>query len=132
MKKLLTLSLIVLSGIMLGACSDKVEPPAQAAETFFNEILQGDVKKAISLTYLPPEVNNPLGIGMLEQVFTVLQQELKKKGGVKSVKAEKVTYNSDKTQATVILTIEANDGKSRDTKPIEVIKEGDVWKVKMK
>lgn len=127
MKKLLALS--ALSLMLLTACGK--EAPAEAAETFFTELSQGDVKKALSIAYLPAEVNNPFGLSLLEQVFNAMQEELKKQGGIKKITAEKVTYNSDKTQASVVLKIETNDGKVKSGKPIDVVKDNGVWKVKM-
>ncbi|SUO97877.1 DUF4878 domain-containing protein [Suttonella indologenes] len=127
MKKLLVLS--ALSLMLLTACGK--EAPAEAAETFFTELLQGDVKKALSIVYLPAEVNNPFGLDLLEQVFNAMQEELKKQGGVKKITAEKVTYNSDKTQASVVLKIETNNGQVKSSESINVVKDNGVWKVKM-
>lgn len=128
MKKLLTLS--ALSLLMLTACGK--EAPAEAAETFVKEMLEGDAGKAVSLIYIPPQQRNEMSDAMTQQMlttmFSTIQAEVKKQGGVGKIKIGEVVYNNDKTQADVQLTIERKDGKT-DTQTLKTIKDDGNWKI---
>ena len=136
MKQWLRTAMLALMTGLLVACGGGTDDPANVAETFFKELLQGDTAKAVDLIYLPPEAQQN---GMSEKdvkdkltlMFSSAKAKLDKQGGIDSIKAGNVSYtNSDKTEATVEITIKLKNGaENKDT--IAVIKTDKGWKVNM-
>ena len=136
MKKWLQTMALAIGSALLVACGGGADEPAKVAESFFQEMFSGDAGKAIELVYLPPEamqagMNEEQVKGKLTLMFSAMQEEIKKQGGVDSVKAGEVTYtNSDKTAATVKVTIKPKNGEA-STEEIPLIKTDKGWKINM-
>ena len=113
------------------------DDPKDTAQTFFTELFNGDVNKAIPLMHVPPETLKDTGVdeavfkGKISTVATMMREEAKKAGSEISVDVGDVTYtNDDKTQAKVRVTIKGKEGKdSEESDDIPLIKTEDGWKV---
>lgn len=124
---------LFLAAALLAACGNNADNPAGTAQTFFTELFEGNTEKALDLIYFPPEAlkgtNEETAKIQLNAVLTVLQEQVKKQGGMESITAGEAQYNADKTQATVPVTLKAKNGDT-DTETVILIKTGQGWKVK--
>lgn len=118
----------------LAACGGGSDDPGKVAEAFYKEILEGDGTKAMDYLLLP--ANTPKNISEADlknkmgMMFAAIQESVKQEGGLESVKAEKVDYNADKTQATVTLTLKTKNGQPR-TETVPLTKTDKGWKLDM-
>lgn len=130
MKNLFCIFLLTITAGFLSACGG--DEAGKAAESFFMEIVEGSVHEAMEYAYVPP--GHPMGEelikGKLGPAIRMIQEELKAKGGVESIKAKKTEYtNSEKTRAKVWLTMKMKNGDSETSDPVSVIKTDKGWKV---
>lgn len=118
----------------LAACGGGDDDPGKVAESFYKEILAGDGTKAMDYLLLP--ANAPQNISdkdlkdKMGMMFSAIQESVKQEGGLESVKAEKVDYNADKTQATVSITLKTKNGQPR-TETVPLTKTDKGWKLDM-
>ena len=112
MKKFLMLLLLSLA---LTGCGGEESKVGDRAETFMREIISGDANKAAEMVVSPekmPEAMRGLFQEKLTSLFKVMQEAIKDKGSLKSVKAKEVKFeNGDKTAALVTLEVVVHDAK---------------------
>ena len=112
MKKFLMLLLLSLA---LTGCGGEESKVGDRAETFMREIISGDANKAAEMVVPPekmPEAMRGLFQEKLTSLFKVMQEAIKDKGSLKSVKAKEVKFeNGDKTAALVTLEVVVHDAK---------------------
>ena len=112
MKKFLMLLLLSLA---LTGCGGEESKVSDRAETFMREIISGDANKAAEMVVSPeemPEAMRGLFQEKLTSLFKVMQEAIKDKGSLKSVKAKEVKFeNGDKTAALVTLEVVVHDAK---------------------
>ena len=135
MKKLMqTLCLALFAGI-LAACGG--DSPDKTAKTFYEEIFNGDVSKAVKLIYIPPEFGEQGAEMMKGKISTAaveMQTQVKKEGGI-DVSTSDVNYtNADKTEATVKVTLSGKKNGKEHSKSnnVSLIKTDKGWKVDMR
>lgn len=130
--------LLTLVSLLLVACGG--DGPEKVAENFAEAIVEGDVDKMLELIYIPEEIrkemdSDPEAAKMMEDklgmMFGMVAAEVKKQGGVDKIKAGKVTYNADKTEATVSVDIKMKNGDNSGGEPMQLIKTDDGWKISL-
>ncbi len=147
MKFVVKLFAIASFAFLLAACSDDSnDNPANVAQTFFTEMLEGDAHKAVELIDvgdIDQGLSQITGQEMsvedtekkLTEMFTEMKKEVEKVGGVDAIKVGEVTYNNDKTEATVPVTLSFKkemNGKKSDTQDVKLKKVDGMWKVLLK
>lgn len=109
--------------------------PEKVAEKFYAAIYKGDIDTIMASIYIPEKEKKPGVEEMMKGKLMMMIGEAKKqadsKGGVKKVSAEKAQYNSDKTNATVNVTVvfKNNEQVSEDVKLVKDEKKQ--WKVNL-
>lgn len=148
MKFLIKIFALFFFALHLTAYAKNLDDPADVAKTFFSEMAQGDPHKAVALLDLSelnamlaeisgqdgPEISRDQAEEKLSQMIGEMQTEIKNAGGIESIKTGDVRYNSDKTEATVAVTVSLNaeiDGKKSDTETLKLKKIDGQWKVQL-
>ena len=109
--------------------------PEKVAEKFYAAIYKGDIDTVMSSLYIPASEKKPGVEEMMKGKLMMMIGEAKKqadaKGGLKKVSAAKAQYNSDKTNATVSVTVvfKNNEQVSEDVKLVKDEKKQ--WKVNL-
>lgn len=80
---------------LLNACASH-EPPAKITKAFFSEIQEGNIRKAAELVNTDHDMREELILDILE-----LREFTQGGGGIESIEIRDVSYNPDKTEATV-------------------------------
>ncbi|MBQ9682523.1 MAG: DUF4878 domain-containing protein [Neisseriaceae bacterium] len=109
--------------------------PEKVAEKFYAAIYKGDIDTVMSSLYIPASEKKPGVEEMMKGKLMMMIGEAKKqadaKGGVKKVSAEKAQYNSDKTNATVNVTVVFKN-KEQVSEDVKLVKdEKKQWKVNL-
>ena len=109
--------------------------PEKVAEKFYTAIYKGDIDTIMASIYIPEKERKPGVEEMMKGKLMMMIGEAKKqadgKGGVKQVKAEKAQYNSDKTHATVNVTVVFKN-KEQVSEDVKMVKdEKKQWKVNL-
>lgn len=109
--------------------------PEKVAEKFYAAIYKGDIDTVMSSLYIPANEKKPGVEEMMKGKLMMMIGEAKKqadsKGGVKKVSAEKARYNSDKTNATVNVTVVFKN-KEQASEDVKLVKdEKKQWKVNL-
>ncbi|MBR7002374.1 MAG: DUF4878 domain-containing protein [Neisseriaceae bacterium] len=116
----------------LSACGGS--GPAKVAEKFERAAYAGDIDTVMSVIYFDDNDKKNGTEDMMRGKLSMMLVELKKqsdaKGGVKNIKTEKAQYNSDKTRATVNVTVTFKD-KTEVTEDLSLMKTKKGWKVKL-
>ena len=107
--------MLLLLSLALTGCGGEESKVGDRAETFMREIISGDANKAAEMVVPPekmPEAMRGLFQEKLTSLFKVMQEAIKDKGSLKSVKAKEVKFeNGDKTAALVTLEVVVHDAK---------------------
>ena len=131
-KKILSFFTMFVLAFALTACGGG--GPAKVAEKFERAAYAGDIDTVMSVIYLEDNDKKNGTEDMMRGKLTMMLVELKKqsdaKGGVKNIKTEKAQYNSDKTRATVNVTVTFKD-KTEVTEDLSLMKTKKGWKVKL-
>ena len=69
--------------------------------------------------------------GKLEMMVAAGKQEMDSKGGIKKIEVNEVNFNSDKTKASVFLTVTYKDGEVSGPDEVGTVKTKDGWKVEL-
>lgn len=129
MKKLMRFLCLVFFASALTACSDG---PDKIAKTYFQEVISGNVDKAVELIYFPPEANSldkAKVKGSLTMAADLAHEKIKEDGDVE-ISIGVIAYtNGDKTEATVQVILA--DKKDKGTQEIRLIKTDKGWRVKV-
>lgn len=109
--------------------------PEKVAEKFYAAIYKGDIDTVMSSLYIPASEKKPGVEEMMKGKLMMMIGEAKKqadaKGGVKKVSAQKAQYNSDKTNATVNVTVVFKN-KEQVSEDVKLVKdEKKQWKVNL-
>lgn len=131
-KKILSFFSMFVLAFALTACGGS--GPAKVAEKFERAAYAGDIDTVMSVIYFDDNDKKNGTEDMMRGKLSMMLVELKKqsdaKGGVKKVKTEKAQYNSDKTHATVNVTVTFKD-KTEVTEDLSLMKTKKGWKVKL-
>ena len=131
-KILLFTTLATIGNIVWGA----EDTPEAVAETFFEELLNGDVHKAMDLVYIPPELaEKESSKEKANYKVTDLARPAKRaaeiEGGIEKVSVQEVIYKNrdNKNLAFVDLLIKSPKYPEGRTLEIPLIKTENGWRV---
>ena len=131
-KKILSFFSMFVLAFALTACGGS--GPAKVAEKFERAAYAGDIDTVMSVIYFDDndKKNGTEDVmrGKLSMMLVELKKQSDAKGGVKNIKTEKAQYNSDKTRATVNVTVTFKD-KTEVTEDLSLVKAKKGWKVKL-
>ena len=132
-KKILSFFSMFVLAFALSACGGG--SPEKVAEKFYTAIYKGDIDTIMASIYIPEKEKKPGVEEMMKGKLMMMIGEAKKqadaKGGVKKVSAEKAQYNSDKTNATVNVTVVFKN-KEQVSEDVKLVKdEKKQWKVNL-
>lgn len=123
------------------ACSNSSDSPEAATKEFVKVFFEGkgDSDKLLDIIYVPDSdkmdpQEKSMVMGKLAMFTQMAKEDTDAKGGVKEVKIDNVTYNEDKTQASVTMTVVYGNGETNDGKgsALDLIKQDGKWKVNLK
>ncbi len=118
------------------ACSgSNSNSPEGVAQEFLEVFAKGDSKRLIEIIYMSEDDNTPearaMIAGKLEMMVAAGKQEMDSKGGIKKIEVNEVNFNSDKTKASVFLTVTYKDGEVSGPDEVGTVKTKDGWKVEL-
>ena len=117
----------------LVACSG-ANTPESVAERFIKAAYTQDLDTMMDLIDVPKDADaNAKNFvrGKFQMLLTERAKQAESLGGVKSIKAEKTTYNDDKTRADVSVTVTfKKDGETRTEHTRLIQSDGD-WKIRI-
>ncbi|WP_407362056.1 DUF4878 domain-containing protein [Pseudomonas luteola] len=117
----------------LVACSG-ANTPESVAEHFIKAAYTQDLDTMMDLIDVPKDADanaKDFVRGKFQMLLTERAKQAESLGGVKSIKAEKTTYNDDKTRADVSVTVTfKKDGETRTEHTHLIQSDGD-WKIKI-
>jgi len=123
---------LVAVSLFLAACSSSGDPE-QVAQAFTRAAYAGDVDKLMELIDTPANAQanqKDMVRGKLQMMVAATSALAAQKGGVDKIETGKVSYNEDKTIATVPVTVLfENDEKTTDS--VRLVKVDGDWKVKL-
>lgn len=126
--------LIVLSAVLLAACSSNDSPEA-VAKSFIEASFSNDADGMYKLVAVPADTEEgaeEMVRGKLKMAVAKRAELAAKLGGVDEVKAGEASYNDDKTQATTQVTITfKNADVPAQTESVRLTKVDDQWKVRL-
>lgn len=131
--KILSFFSLLFLSLALTACGGG--SPEKVAQQFYTATYKGDIDTVMKLIYIPASEKKPGVEEMMKGKLMMMIGEAKKqadaKGGVKKVSAEKAQYNSDKTNATVNVTVVFKN-KEQVSEDVKLVKdEKKQWKVNL-
>lgn len=114
------------------ACSDVVSAnsPEGTVKNMFTALETANVELYLSTvdTEGMEAAEIALVSAKLEEFLDEVAAEFKAEGGIKKLTIDEVTYNKDKSRATVTVTLVSGKGES-NTDDVPLIKRDDGWKV---
>lgn len=124
----------IITVLLLTACLGN--SPEKTAEKFMRAVYSGDAQTVIDMIYIEEENKNKVGMeemlrGKLKIMVDEAHTKAQKLGGVKSVKAEKATYNNNNQQAKVAVRIVFKQDNKEIIESVKLIKDKKEWKVNM-
>lgn len=133
MKQVKMFFAVMLFAMVAVACGDAKDSPEDVAKEFMTVFEKGDSKRLMDIIYLDDEDNTPEAKEMIEgklgMMVEMAQGEIKAQGGIKEIKIDRVEYNSDKTTASVYISVTYKDGEESGPDELNTIKTKDGWKV---
>ncbi|MBP3221228.1 MAG: DUF4878 domain-containing protein [Neisseriaceae bacterium] len=132
--KILSFFSLLFLSLALTACGGG--SPEKVAQQFYTATYKGDIDTVMKLIYIPASEKKPGVEDMMKGKLTMIIGEAKQqadgKGGVKKIATEKAQYNSDKTQATVKVTVTFKKDNEQVSENVKMIKdEKKQWKVNL-
>ena len=120
--------------VFCAACGEKANDPAEVVKSFYTELLEGDIDKAIEMinsSNVDPD-KLPESKAQAKVLLTFMRSLFQKSGGIASIETEQLTYNADKSEAEVSLAITVNnpfDGVKTRTEHFFLKKIDGNWKI---
>lgn len=124
-------ALIAVSLFIVG-CSSSGDPE-QTAVDFTKAAYSADIDALMKLVHFPDDMDaaqKDMVRGKLTMMLTPAAAIAKEQGGIDSIKAGDAQYNSDKTRASVPVTVTFNKASEESTESVDLIKVDGAWKVK--
>lgn len=115
---------------LLTACSGS--GPEKVAEKYMSSMISADIDTFLATVYLSEEEKAQFSMmrDKLEEMFKMAQHQANAAGGIKSIKATKTEYSTDKENATVTLRISFKNGTSEEDR-VRLINTKGGWKVRL-
>lgn len=140
MKQLKLFFTLCLFAFVAVACSNSSDSPEAATKEFVKVFFEGkgDSNQLLDIIYVPDSETmdsqeKSMVMGKLGMFVQMAKEDTDAKGGIKAVKIDNVTYNEDKTQAAVTMTITYGNGETNDGEgsALDLIKHNGKWKVNL-
>lgn len=124
---------LVAVSLFLVGCSSSGEPE-QVAESFTKAAYTGDIDTLMDLVELPKELQDgqkDMMRGKLQMMLAPAAALAAEKGGIDKIETGSVTYNDDKTTASVPVTVTFKKTDDKSTEQVNLVKVDGDWKIKL-